>query len=187
VAANRFFQDGAYQFFRSGPATRTPIGMGEFYHDLVQGWPVRSIEDGMADQDFEGWLLLSRRLGHRVQLVGGDLFSAHCDWLAPGGAQGLANAVRVHPGQAGTLSETFDALTMARKAGYRLILGHRPGATEDAFIVDLAVGAGVGQIKCGGVFRGEHTSKHNRLIMLEKKLQGHAPFKRFALLGIDLF
>jgi enolase len=92
----------------------------------------------------------------------------------------LANAVRVHPGQAGTLSETLDALILARKAGYRLILGHRPGATEDSFIVDLAVGAGVGQIKCGGVFRGEHTSKHNRLIMLEKKLQGRAAFNRLA-------
>jgi enolase len=175
-AASAFFQEGEYIVSRNRRAGRTPAGMGELYLELVNRYPIVSIEDGAAEDDWEGWKLLTKVLGKRIQLVGDDLFATNTELLRRGIGEGIANAILIKPNQIGTLSETLDAIAMARMAGYGVIVSHRSGETEDTFIADLAVGTGCGQIKAGSVCRSERVAKYNRLLTIERELGNQAVY-----------
>jgi enolase len=175
-AASEFYQDGTYQFSKSSGVARTPNGMGELYVDLVHRYPIVSIEDGMAENDIEGWLLLTRTLGERIQLVGDDIFVTNSEIFARGIEKGIANAILIKLNQIGTLTETLDCLALAKKSGYRAVISHRSGETEDTFIADLAVGTGCGQIKTGSLCRSERVAKYNRLLAIERELGDRAQF-----------
>jgi enolase len=143
------------------------------YEQLCDRYPIVSIEDGLGEDDWAGWALLTRRLGHRVQLVGDDLFVTNPAIIQQGIQQGLANAVLVKVNQVGTLTETMEAIELAKRAGYGTIISHRSGETEDTFVADLAVAVNAGQIKTGSVARSERTAKYNQLLRIEEEL-GHA-------------
>jgi len=155
---------------------RTSAGMGELYAMLVKQYPVISIEDGMAEDDWEGWRLLTRTLSRKIQLVGDDLFVTNQELLRHGIAEGIANAILVKPNQIGTLSETLDTIALARQSYYGIIVSHRSGETEDSFIADLAVGTGCGQIKAGSLSRSERLAKYNRLLTIEHELENRADY-----------
>jgi enolase len=157
-AASSFFEKGDYVVSNKRKVARTPAGMGELYLELVGRYPIVSIEDGVAEDDWEGWNLLTKVLGKKVQLVGDDLFVTNTEILRRGIQEGIANAILIKPNQIGTLSETLDAIAMARAAGYGVIVSHRSGETEDTFLADLAVGTGCGQIKAGSLCRIEQFS-----------------------------
>jgi enolase len=182
-AASEFYRDGRYRFGKSnGPtSTCTSHGMGELYVDLVRRYPIVSIEDGMAETDIEGWLLLTRTLGAKIQLVGNDIFVTNREIFARGIEQGIANAILIKPNQIGTLTETIECMALARKAGYRAVVSHRSGETEDTFIADLAVGTGCGQIKTGSLCRSERIAKYNRLLGIEHELGNQARYGGSAL------
>ena len=148
--------------------------------DLYEGWcaryPIISIEDGLAEDDWDGWRALAGRLGRRVQLVGDDIFVTSPERLRRGIEEEAANAVLVKPNQIGTLTETLEALALAREAGWGTVISHRSGETEDTTIADLAVGTGAGQIKTGAPARGERTAKYNRLLRIEEDLGEKASF-----------
>ena len=169
VASTEFFRDGAYRLEGEGK-TLDAAGMADYLDDLVGRYPVISIEDGMAEDDWEGWQALTGRLGGRVQLVGDDLFVTDPERLARGIAEGAANAILVKINQIGTLTETFTAVDMAHKAAYRAVMSHRSGETEDATIADLAVATGCGQIKTGSLARSDRLAKYNQLIRIEEEL-----------------
>jgi enolase len=169
VAATHFFRDGRYHL-RDQPA---PLSAAEFCGVLqrwVSAYPVLSVEDGMAEDDWEGWRLLTEALGRRVQLIGDDLFVTNPERLRRGIAAGVANSVLVKVNQIGTLTETLAVLALARGAGYRPVISARSGETEDATIADLAVGTGAGQIKIGSVARSERLAKYNQLLRIEEEL-----------------
>jgi enolase len=148
--------------------------------DMLAGWvdryPIISIEDGVAEDDWDGWKLLTERLGDRVQLIGDDLFVTQTARIERGIASGAANAVLIKVNQVGTLTETLDALILARRAGFRPVVSARSGETEDATIADLAVGTAAGQIKIGSVARSERLAKYNRMLRIEEDLGPRAPF-----------
>jgi enolase len=150
--------------------------MVDFYANLVDKYPIISIEDGMAEDDWEGWAELTARLGNRVQLVGDDLFVTNPEILRRGVRDGVANAVLVKVNQIGTLSETAEALTMAREAGWTAVMSHRSGETEDTTIADLSVGWDVRQIKTGAPARSERVAKYNRLLRIEEELGASARY-----------
>lgn len=175
-AASEFYKDGSYRFIKSSGPTRTSTGMGELYVDLVRRYPIASIEDGMAETDIEGWLLLTCALGQKIQLVGDDIFVTNLEIFARGIEQGIGNTILIKPNQIGTLSETLDCMALARKAGYRAVVSHRSGETEDSFIADLAVGTGCGQIKTGSLCRSERIAKYNRLLAIERGLGENARY-----------
>jgi enolase len=158
--------------------------MVAFYEDLCARYPIISIEDGMAEDDWAGWKHLTDRLGSKVQLVGDDLFVTNPKRLAEGIEKGVANSILVKVNQIGTLSETLDAVEMAHRAGYTSILSHRSGETEDATIADLAVATNCGQIKTGSLSRSDRMAKYNQLIRIEEQLDttalylGRAAFKQ---------
>lgn len=171
VAASSLYQDGVYIF--TNPETRR-ISAGELieiYSSWVDKYPIISIEDGLAEEDWDGWHELTARLGNRVQLIGDDIFVTNIERLKKGIQQGAANAVLVKPTQIGTVSETLDCIKLAMENGYRAIVSHRSGETDDHFIADLAVAANCGQIKTGAPCRGERTAKYNRLIRIEEEDQ----------------
>jgi len=143
------------------------------YEQLVERYPIVSIEDGLGEDDWAGWALLTRRLGGRVQLVGDDLFVTNPAVIQQGIQKGLANAVLVKVNQVGTLTETLEAIELAKRAGYGTVISHRSGETEDTFVADLAVAVNAGQIKTGSVARSERTAKYNQLLRIEEEL-GHA-------------
>jgi enolase 1/2/3 len=174
-AATEFFKDGAYHYAGEGK-TRSKEQQVEYLSDLAARYPIASIEDGMAEDDFEGWKHLTRKVGGRVQLVGDDLFVTNVARLADGIARGLANAILVKPNQIGTLTETLAAVEMAHKAGYAAVMSHRSGETEDATIADLAVATNCGQIKTGSLARSDRTAKYNQLLRIEQELGGQAKF-----------
>jgi enolase len=176
VASSELWKDGAYVFRKSGEATRTPAEMVEMYADWVRQYPIVSIEDGLAEGDWEGWKALTRALGDRVQLVGDDVFVTNPEILKKGIAEGVGNALLVKLNQIGTVSETLDAIAMARAAGYATIISHRSGETEDSTIADLAVGTGAGQIKTGSGSRSDRTAKYNQLLRIEEELASHARY-----------
>mgnify|MGYP001032827668 CR=1 FL=1 len=178
VAASHF-HDPATGTYRLADSARPldSAGMVETLAGWVDRYPIVSIEDGLAEDDWEGWEALTDRLGERVQLIGDDLFVTQTERMERGIAAGAANAVLVKVNQVGTLSETLDALALARRAGYRPIVSARSGETEDATIADLAVGAAAGQIKIGSVARSERLAKYNRLLRIEEEL---GPDARFA-------
>jgi enolase len=169
VASTEFFRDGKYHFSGEG-VTRTPDEMVDYLEDLVNRYPILSIEDGMAEDDWEGWSKLTQRLGKRVQLVGDDLFVTNPDRLDRGISLGVANSILVKVNQIGTLTETLTAIEMAKRAGYTAILSHRSGETEDATIADLAVATNCGQIKTGSASRSDRVAKYNQLLRIEEEL-----------------
>lgn len=168
-ASTEFFKDGAYHMEGEGK-TLSPGEMADYLADLVGRYPILSIEDGMAEDDFEGWKLLTDKIGAKVQLVGDDLFVTNPKRLAQGIAAGLANSLLVKVNQIGTLSETLEAVTMAQRASYTAVMSHRSGETEDATIADLAVATNCGQIKTGSLARSDRLAKYNQLIRIEEEL-----------------
>ncbi len=168
VAATHFYRDGRYHLNEGGGRVVESGWMVERLERWAKAYPILSIEDGLAEDDLEGWQLLTQRLGH-LQLIGDDLFVTNVGRLRMGVEKGLGNAVLVKVNQIGTLMETFDVLRAAREAGYRAIVSARSGETEDDFLADLAVGSGAGQIKVGGVARSERLAKYNRLLRIEEE------------------
>lgn len=169
VAASEFFEDGRYVLKGEG-RTLDAAGMAAYLGELVDAYPIVSIEDGMAEGDLEGWELLTRRLGVRVQLVGDDLFVTNPAILADGIRRHIANAILIKVNQIGTLTETLDAMRLASRHGYASIVSHRSGETEDTTIADLAVATGCGQIKTGSLSRTDRTAKYNQLLRIEEEL-----------------
>ena len=176
VAASELWSDGAYVFKKSGEPNRTSSQMVELWTDWVRQYPIVSIEDGLAEGDWEGWAALTRALGDRVQLVGDDVFVTNPEILKQGIAAGVGNAVLVKLNQIGTVSETLDAIAIARAAGYATIISHRSGETEDSTIADLAVGTSAGQIKTGSASRSDRVAKYNQLLRIEEELGAAARY-----------
>ncbi len=167
---------GTYVFKKSGEADRTSEQMVRLYEDWLRQYPIVSIEDGVAEGDWEGWQLLTRELGARVQLVGDDVFVTNPEILSRGIADGVANALLVKLNQIGTVTETLDAVRMASDAHYATIISHRSGETEDSTIADLAVGTSAGQIKTGSASRTDRVCKYNQLLRIEEELGPQATF-----------
>jgi len=183
-AASELYSDGAYSFKKSGGQKRDADGMIELYRGWIEEYPIVSIEDGLAEDDWEGWAKLTAALGDRCQLVGDDLFVTNTERLARGIESGVGNAILIKVNQIGTLSETLEAIEMARAAGYLSVISHRSGETEDTFIADLAVGTGAGQIKTGSASRTDRVAKYNQLLRIEEQLGGAAEFPGGALYGL---
>jgi enolase len=184
VAASELFKEGKYTFKKSGAGTKDADGMIELYRRWLDEYPIVSIEDGLAEDDWDGWAKLTSALGDRCQLVGDDLFVTNTERLARGIESGVANAILIKVNQIGTLSETLEAIEMARAAGYLSVISHRSGETEDTFIADLAVGTGAGQIKTGSASRTDRIAKYNQLLRIEEQLGGAAEFPGGALYGL---
>ena len=168
-AASEFYRDGAYHLESEG-AVLSAAEMIDFYADWVERYPILSIEDGLDENDWEGWAALTARLGERTQLVGDDLFVTNVTHLGRGIREHVGNAILVKVNQIGTLSESLDAIELAKGAGYRSMISHRSGETEDAFIADLAVAVNAGQIKTGSASRSDRLAKYNRLLAIEAEL-----------------
>ncbi len=173
-AASEFFDGGKYVFKKSDGSTRDAEGMIRFYSDWIRQYPIVSIEDGLAEDDWQGWKELTAELGKKTQLVGDDLFVTSRGRLARGIDAGVANAILIKLNQVGTLTETLQAMELARSVGYRTVISHRSGETEDTTIADLAVATGAGQIKTGSLSRAERTCKYNQLLRIEEELGPHA-------------
>ena len=184
VAASELYQDGAYVFKKSGGEKKDAEGMIELYRSWLDEYPIVSIEDGLAEDDWDGWAKLTSALGERCQLVGDDIFVTNTERLARGIENGVGNAILIKVNQIGTLSETLEAIEMARAAGYLSVISHRSGETEDTFIADLAVGTGVGQIKTGSASRTDRVAKYNQLLRIEETLGAAAEFPGGALYGL---
>ena len=176
VAASELWDNGTYVFRKSGEPARTSEEMIALWTDWVRQYPIVSIEDGLAERDWDGWTALTRALGDRVQLVGDDVFVTNPEILMQGIADGVANALLVKLNQIGTVSETLDAISMARAAGYGTIISHRSGETEDSTIADLAVGTSAGQIKTGSASRSDRIAKYNQLLRIEEELGASATY-----------
>jgi enolase len=170
VAASELYQDGEYVFKKGDGSRRNAEGMVDLYQTWVDRYPIVSIEDGLAENDWEGWALLTERLHDRVQLVGDDLFVTNVDRLGRGIEEGVANAVLVKVNQIGTLTETLQCIELAKGSAYGVIISHRSGETEDTFIADLAVASGAGQIKTGSASRTDRTAKYNQLLRIAEEL-----------------
>jgi enolase len=168
-AATELYHDGAYQLAREG-RTLSSDEMVDFWSDWVERYPIVSIEDGLAEDDWDGWQALTERLGRRIQLVGDDLFVTNTERLGRGIAERSANSVLIKLNQIGTLTETVEAVELAQRAGWTAVISHRSGETEDTTISDLSVALGTGQIKTGSMSRGERTAKYNRLLRIEEEL-----------------
>jgi enolase len=170
VAASEFWKNGRYEFHKSGEPARDPQGMVDLYVDWCRQYPIISIEDGCAEQDWHGWQILTNALGDKVQLVGDDVFVTNPAILKKGIEERIGNALLVKVNQIGTISETLDAMRMANAAGYRCVVSHRSGETEDSTIADLAVGTQAGQIKTGSASRSDRVAKYNQLLRLEEMI-----------------
>jgi enolase len=183
VAASSIYEDGVYHLRTEGRKI-SAADMVRLYEDWVGRYPIVSIEDGLAEDDWDGWALLSRTIGDRIQLVGDDLFVTNVKRLSRGIAEGSANSILIKLNQIGTLTETVAAVEMARKAGWTAMISHRSGETVDSFIADLSVAMGTGQIKTGAPCRGERVEKYNQLMRIEEELgpkavfSGRSTFKR---------
>lgn len=183
-AASELFVDGTYTFKKSGAGKKDAQGMVDLYEHWINEYPIVSIEDGLAEDDWSGWAKLTSAIGDRCQLVGDDLFVTNTERLARGIEAGVGNAILIKVNQIGTLSETLEAIEMARAAGYLSVISHRSGETEDTFIADLAVATGAGQIKTGSASRTDRVAKYNQLLRIEEQLGGAAEFPGGALYGI---
>jgi enolase len=170
VASSEMWKDKGYVFYKSTQEKKTPAEMVQFYAEWSKKYPIRSIEDGMAENDWDGWKQLTQEIGSTVQLVGDDLFVTNTERLSRGIAEGIGNAILIKVNQIGTLTETLEAIDMARRAGYTAVMSHRSGETEDTFIADLAVATGVGQIKTGSASRSDRVAKYNQLLRIEEHL-----------------
>jgi len=166
-AASEFYKDGRYYFEGKELDAK---GMVDFYEDLINFYPIVSIEDGLAEEDWEGWKILTERLGSKIQLVGDDIFVTNTERIKKGIKMGVANSVLIKLNQIGTVTETLEAINLSHKSSYTTIISHRSGETEDTTIADLAVGAGTGMIKTGSLSRSERIAKYNRLLVIEEEL-----------------
>lgn len=177
-ASSEFYdsQKKKYIFKKSDGSTHDSAGMVKFYTDWVRQYPIISIEDGMAEDDWEGWKLLTDTLGKKIQLVGDDLFVTNTERLARGIREGIANSILIKVNQIGSLTETLKAMQMAARAGFTAMVSHRSGETEDTFIADLVVATGTGQIKTGSASRTDRIAKYNQLLRIEEELGGSAKF-----------
>jgi len=168
-AATEFFKDGKYEISGEG-LSLSPSEMADYLAKLCDDYPIRSIEDGMSEDDFEGWKAITDKVGHKIQLVGDDLFVTNPERLTMGIGKGLANSLLVKVNQIGTLTETLEAVSIAQRNGYTAVMSHRSGETEDATIADLAVATNCGQIKTGSLARSDRLAKYNQLIRIEEEL-----------------
>ncbi len=175
-AASEFFQDGKYVFKKSDKSAKTSDEMVKFYANWVKDYPIVSLEDGLSEADWDGWQDLTKELGGKIQLVGDDIFVTNIQFLQEGIDKGVANSILIKVNQIGTVSETLDAIDLARRNGYTSVISHRSGETEDTFIADLAVATGVGQIKTGSASRTDRISKYNQLLRIEEELGSSARF-----------
>ncbi len=185
-ATSEIYHDGAYVL--AGEDRRLhPAELVDYWTDLCDRYPIVSIEDGMAEEDWDGWALLTERLGHRVQLVGDDLFVTNADRLDRGVEAGVANSILVKVNQIGTLTETLETVALATRSRYTAVMSHRSGETEDATIADLAVATNCGQIKTGAPARSDRVAKYNQLLRIEEDLGEAAAFRGGAALarGVD--
>ena len=176
-ASSSFYKKGAYIFSKSDQSRRNGPEMIDFYRDWVGRYPIFSIEDGLAENDWKNWKKMTKSLGHSVQIVGDDLFVTNTERIARGIKEKSANAVLIKLNQIGTLTETMEAIEMAHGAGWNAVISHRSGETEDTFIADLAVAAGTGQIKTGSLCRSERVCKYNQLLRIEEELGDSACFE----------
>ncbi|HXC92924.1 MAG TPA: phosphopyruvate hydratase [Geobacteraceae bacterium] len=177
VASSELFKDGVYTLENEKESKKTPVQMVDFYENLVNKYPIISIEDGMAENDWDGWKLLTDRLGKKIQIVGDDLFVTNPRILKEGIQKGIANSILVKLNQIGTLTETLDAIEMAKRAGYTCVISHRSGETEDTTLADLAVAVNAGQIKTGSLCRTDRVAKYNQLLRIEDELDTTAIFR----------
>ena len=175
-ASSSFYRNGKYVFFKSDKSRLSSARMIDFYADWVDRYPIFSIEDGLDENDWKNWQKMTRMLGDRLQIVGDDLFVTNTKRIARGIKEGSANAVLIKLNQIGTLTETLDAIRMAHRAGWKAVISHRSGETEDTFIADQAVAAGTGQIKTGSLCRSERVCKYNQLLRIEEELGDAAQF-----------
>jgi enolase len=182
VASSELFKDGKYTLENETQKVKTPLELVDFYEDLVNRYPIISIEDGMAENDWDGWKLLTDRLGARIQIVGDDLFVTNPKILKEGIQKGIANSILIKLNQIGTLTETLEAIEMAKRAGYTTVISHRSGETEDTTLADLAVAVNSGQIKTGSLCRTDRVAKYNQLLRIEDELDSTALFR-----GHDVF
>ena len=182
AASSEFYDKGMYRLTGEGLALTAEQLIG-YYEDLIAAYPIFSLEDGMAQDDWDGWDLLTHRLGDKIQLVGDDLFVTNTKRLAQGIDKGIANAILIKVNQIGTLTETLAAVDMAQRAGYHVIISHRSGETEDTTIADLAVATGCGQIKTGSLSRTDRLAKYNRLIRIEEELASSGTYAGRTILG----
>ena len=183
-AASELFKSGTYTFRKSGAGSKSAEGMIELYSKWIEEYPIVSIEDGLAEDDWEGWAKLTAALGDRLQLVGDDLFVTNTERLARGIAEDVGNAILIKLNQIGTLTETMEAIELARANGYQSIISHRSGETEDTFIADLAVATGAGQIKTGSASRTDRVAKYNQLLRIEEQLEDSAEFPGGTIYGL---
>ena len=175
-AASEFYQDGKYVFKKSDKSTKSSEDMVRFYAKWVKDYPIVSLEDGLAEDDWDGWALLTKELGGKIQLVGDDIFVTNIERLQQGIDKSVANSILIKLNQIGTVSETLDAMGLARRNGYTSVISHRSGETEDTFIADFAVATGAGQIKTGSASRTDRIAKYNQLMRIEEELGGAARF-----------
>jgi enolase len=175
-AASEFYQDGKYVFKKSDKSTKSSDDMVRFWAKWASDYPIVSLEDGLAENDWEGWANLTKEIGGKIQLVGDDLFVTNSSILQEGIDKGIANSILIKLNQIGTVSETLDAIDLARRNGYTSIISHRSGESEDTFIADLAVATGAGQIKTGSASRTDRVAKYNQLLRIEEELGGGARF-----------
>ncbi len=175
-AASEFYQDGKYVFKKSDKSTKSSEEMVRYYAKWVKDYPIVSLEDGLAEDDWDGWALLTKELGGKIQLVGDDIFVTNIERLQQGIDKSVANSILIKLNQIGTVSETLDAVGLARRNGYTSVISHRSGETEDTFIADFAVATGAGQIKTGSASRTDRIAKYNQLMRIEEELGGAARF-----------
>lgn len=184
AAASELYEDNEKRYYFPGESRmkgkeiyRNPEEMVQYYETMVERYPIISIEDGLGEEDYAGWKVLTYRLGEKIQLVGDDLFVTNAKRLQDGIEKGIANSILIKPNQIGTLSETLDAILLAQKAGYTTVISHRSGETEDTTIADIAVAVNAGQIKTGAPCRAERTSKYNQLLRIEEEMGTGACFR----------
>jgi enolase len=175
-AASEFYKDGKYVFKKSDKSTKSSEQMVKLWAKWMKDYPIVSLEDGLSEEDWEGWQMLTEELGGKVQLVADDIFVTNIKIFSEGIAKGIANSILIKLNQIGTVSETLDAIDLARRNGYTSVISHRSGETEDTFIADLAVATGAGQIKTGSASRTDRIAKYNQLLRIEEELGDAARF-----------
>jgi enolase len=176
AAASEFYSEDKYVFKKSDGSKRSSVEMVEFYQNLVENYPIISIEDGFAEDDWEGWKLMTDALGDKIQIVGDDIFVTNLERFKKGVNQGIGNSILIKLNQIGTLSETTETVRFAHKNGYSAVISHRSGETEDTFIADLSVALNTGQIKTGSLSRSERVAKYNRLLEIEEDLKDRGSY-----------
>ena len=182
-AASEFYQDGKYVFKKSDKSSKSSDEMVKHWAKWVNDYPIVSLEDGLAENDWDGWQNLTKEIGGKIQLVGDDIFVTNIQFLQEGIDKGVANSILIKVNQIGTVSETLDAIDLARRNGYTSVISHRSGETEDTFIADLAVATGAGQIKTGSASRTDRIAKYNQLMRIEQELGGTARFMGLSALN----